>query len=342
MLVTEDGQITGSISGGCLEGDALRKSILAIQQETPRLVTYDTGDEQDASFGAQLGCAGIIQVLFEPIRAGLGPLELLNALTQNRRKNILVTFYDPENPRGDQPGTCMVWSESGLELDRSPDPEWCHRMEPDVRRAFREGRSLFMHYAGTRGSVHAFIEYLPPPVRLVIAGAGNDAIPVTRLAEVLGWEVVIVDGRPDHIHGGNFTAGCSLICAPSETALEQLTIDTHTVFLLMSHNYVYDMGILSRCLHSPTPYVGVLGPRKKMDRMTEELKASANGNSELDLGRIHGPAGLDLGAETPEEIALSMVSGILSALRGTPGTHLSLQDGVIHKRQSMEVESRQW
>lgn len=342
MLVSADGQITGAISGGCLEGDALKKSILAIQQQTPRLVTYDTGREDDASFGAQLGCAGIIQVLFEPISATANPLDLLQPLTSQRKEFVLVTFYDPAQPRGIQPGTCMRWSRQGLESDRTMQPEMARLIKPDVEASFRQKKSQFLHFQGAGKSMHAFVEYIPPVIRLVIAGAGSDALPVSQMAGLLGWEVLITDGRHTHARPDFFGPACTVICASPEASIQHIEIDERTVFLLMSHNYSYDKGILRHILDSPTPYVGVLGPRKKLDRILDEFHAEGLICSPHQLSRIHGPAGLDLGAGTPEEIALSMISGIMACMGGGSGKPLSTSGSVIHSRSSLAIEQRHW
>jgi xanthine dehydrogenase accessory factor len=115
MLITEDGILTGAISGGCLEGDALRKALLVIMQQQSMLVTYDTSDEDDAIIGLGLGCNGIIQVLIEPLQAGNAdnPISLLKIITGQRKKAALVTLFCLADKKNPQPGTCLLLMEDG-------------------------------------------------------------------------------------------------------------------------------------------------------------------------------------------------------------------------------------
>src|SRR5258708_39244085 len=115
MLVTEDGQLTGAISGGCLEGDALRKALFAINQQQNKLVTYDTTDDDDVQFGVQLGCNGVVHILFEPIddSKDYHPVKLLKEMIGERRDAVLVTLFSP-NPLQEQPGTCLLYTDKGV------------------------------------------------------------------------------------------------------------------------------------------------------------------------------------------------------------------------------------
>ncbi|HSK12266.1 MAG TPA: XdhC family protein, partial [Phnomibacter sp.] len=115
MLVSDEGELTGAISGGCLEGDALRKAMLVLSQQKSKLVTYDTSDEEDATIGIQLGCAGVIQVLFEPIHANdaNNPIQLLRKAVAVRQRSILVTLFSLDDKRNEQPGTCLLMEENG-------------------------------------------------------------------------------------------------------------------------------------------------------------------------------------------------------------------------------------
>src|SRR5205085_6370052 len=116
MLVTDDGMLTGAISGGCLEGDALRKALLVMQQQKPMLATYDTTDEDDAKLGVQLGCNGIVHILIEPINTAddNNPIELLKNVTAKRRNAVIATMFSLQNRKAEQPGTCMLLTEEGV------------------------------------------------------------------------------------------------------------------------------------------------------------------------------------------------------------------------------------
>jgi xanthine dehydrogenase accessory factor len=121
MLITEDGRLTGAISGGCLEGDTLRKALLAMAQQKPMLVTYDTNDEDDAKLGMGLGCNGVIQVLIEPINPGktINPIQLLKEIAGKRQKGVLITLFCLQDKKEEQPGTCLLVKEDGSIIGNS-------------------------------------------------------------------------------------------------------------------------------------------------------------------------------------------------------------------------------
>ena len=163
MLVTDDGELTGAISGGCLEGDALRKAMMVLSQQKSKLVTYDTNDEDDATIGVQLGCAGVIQVLFEPIdeNDANNPIQLLSKAIASRQKAVLVTLFSLEDKKNEQPGTCLLLEENGNISGHIPFPGSQNEIMNDVEEAMNRRLSSFKNYAGENVSVTAFIEFLP-------------------------------------------------------------------------------------------------------------------------------------------------------------------------------------
>lgn len=333
MLITEQGQLTGAISGGCLEGDALRKALLAMAQQRPMLVTYDTNDEDDATIGLGLGCNGIIQVLIEPIdgsRPG-NPIALLRAITSKRQHSVLVTLFSLHDKRAIQPGTCMmVTADCCIANDSIPLKDILIK---DAGLVLHQQQSLFKELEFESAPLNAFIEMIPPAVALIIIGAGNDTIPLVKMADMLGWQSTIVDGRPEYAKAERFTASCQVLLSKPENLLDKISIDDHTVFLLMTHNYNYDMAMLPVLLANNVVYAGMLGPRKKRDRMLQELQDKGISFTQTQLSVLHSPIGLDIGAETPEEIALSVIAEIKAVLSGKKGSPLAANNSpVIHSR----------
>ncbi|MDB5276482.1 MAG: Xanthine dehydrogenase [Ferruginibacter sp.] len=333
MLITEQGQLTGAISGGCLEGDALRKALLAMAQQRPMLVTYDTNDEDDATIGLGLGCNGIIQVLIEPIdgsRPG-NPIALLRAITSKRQHSVLVTLFSLHDKRAIQPGTCMmVTADCCIANDSIPLKDILIK---DAGLVLHQQQSLFKELEFESAPLNAFIEMIPPAVALIIIGAGNDTIPLVKMADMLGWQSTIVDGRPEYAKAERFTASCQVLLSKPENLLDKISIDDHTVFLLMTHNYNYDMAMLPVLLANNVVYAGMLGPRKKRDRMLQELQDKGISFTPTQLSVLHSPIGLDIGAETPEEIALSVIAEIKAVLSGKKGSPLAANNSpVIHSR----------
>jgi xanthine/CO dehydrogenase XdhC/CoxF family maturation factor len=343
MLVDDEGRLTGAISGGCLEGDALRRALLVINQQHPKLVTYDTTDEEDMTIGVQLGCAGVIQVLFEPIDPGKNdnPIQLLRKVIAKRQRAVMATLFDLKGKQQDQPGTCLLLEEDGSFSGAVGDGSWQRELAEDMRRALASGTSAFLEYEADGRNLTAFIEFIEPPVSLVVVGAGNDAIPMVQMADILGWEARVVDGRGTHARPERFTAACQVLVSKPEQVLSQIPIDDKTVFVLMTHNYNYDMAMLRALLEKRARYIGALGPKKKLDRMLGELRDQGFVPDADQLASIFGPVGLEIGAETADEIALSILSEIKAVLSGKPGGSLRRKAEVIHAREELRILKRQ-
>lgn len=326
MLITEAGELTGTISGGCLEGDALRKAQTVIFQQESMLVTYDTTDEDDQKFGIGLGCNGIIHVLIEPIdfQDELNPVELLQMAIEDREVGVLATIFSVRNARSAQIGTRFL-------KKGDTNKKKVNGIEPPVLELIE---SVFFNHSSIKSEIitldqsHSiFIEVIHPPIQLLLLGAGNDTIPVAKMADLLGIEVVLIDGRANQATESRFPTVTKIKVSPPETALEGIPIDTHTVALLMTHNFEYEATVLEALLSKKLSYVGILGPKKKSEKLRERLTSKG---LELDWSNVYGPIGLDIGAENSEEIALSALSEIKAVLAGKMGTFLRDKQGPIH------------
>src|SRR4030095_1934863 len=265
MLIEDDGQLTGAISGGCLEGDALRKALLVMTEKRSRLVTYDTMDDDDAKFGVGLGCNGIIQVLIEPIDTSNhnNPIQYLKAINEKRQKAVLITLFSLQDRKDPQYGTCLLLKEDGNIIDHTPVLK--DVLPADANESLINQTSSFKNYISESQNLTAFIEMIEPPVSVIIIGAGNDVMPLVDMADILGWETTVVD-----------VSACQVFVSKPEQVLEQIVIDERTVFLLMTHNYNYDMAMLRQLLQKNISYIGMLGPNKKRERMINELKEAGD------------------------------------------------------------------
>ncbi|WDF55651.1 XdhC family protein [Mucilaginibacter sp. KACC 22063] len=334
MLVTEDGQLTGAISGGCLEGDTLRKARLVIMQQQPMLVTYDTTDDDDAKLGVGLGCNGIIHVLIEPINTAddYHPIKLFQLFLNKREPVVLITIFNIVNRHAPQHGTCMLIEQQGVAYGFIPVKD----LESDIKTTADQllaGNETSSKSYLTDGEYQCFVELLQPALSLVIVGAGNDAIPLMQIAKVLGWQITIADGRANYISTERFPLADRLLVARPNEVVDQLSVDKRTVFMLMTHNYNYDSALLADLLSLDVPYIGVLGPKKRLVRMLDEISAELSENIPTQL---HGPAGLDIGSENAEEIALAIVAEIQSVINKRDG--LSLKRKVfVHMRESDNI-----
>ncbi|RZJ69023.1 MAG: XdhC/CoxI family protein, partial [Flavobacterium sp.] len=326
MLVTDDGELTGAISGGCLEGDALKKALLAIHQQQNKLVTYDTSDESDAAIGVQLGCNGIVHILFEYIDEDKkdNPIVLLKEIEKERTDTVMITLFSTERKQV-QPGTVFFYRESQKNASNTFDAT----LSVAALEALSNKSSGVKTLESEFGSYEALIEYMAPPLSLVIAGAGNDVMPVVKAASLLGWDITVIDGRATHATKQRFPDATVLIAKP-EAFLENIAIDSGTNILLMTHNYKYDLAVLQLLLETSCPYIGVLGPKTKLERMLGDLNDAEIQITDDKLERIYGPVGLDIGAEPSEEIAISIVAEILAVKNGKYGTSLKYKKEKIH------------
>jgi xanthine dehydrogenase accessory factor len=329
MLIEDNGQLTGAISGGCLEGDALRKALQAINEQQNKLVTYNSMHEEDIDFGVQLGCNGIVHILFEPIDPDNenNPVSLLEKTLTFSGEAVLVTLFSLQQFTGHQPGTCFLLN-----------AEICHShiadtgLETAVRRdataALQNKTSIIKEHNSF--ALSAFVELLQPSISLVVIGAGNDVFPLAEMAGILGWKITIADGRPTHANKQRFPNVHKIITGKPEAVIEQLVIDDWTVFLLMTHNYNYDLAMIRSLLLVKCRYIGTLGPKKRVDRMLNQLQEEGQLITDGQKAMIYGPTGLDIGAETAEEIALSILAEIKAVFANRKGHFLRNRTDNIH------------
>lgn len=341
MLITEEGEMTGAISGGCLEGDALLKAQHVMARNQARVITYDTTDD-DSALAVGLGCNGIVRILIEPVDPAnpFNQINYLKKISADRRRAVLVTLFSLDSRHANQKGTCLMMHDNGDYESNHSDPLIEELIVPDARIALEEGKSSFKKYIGKQGTENAFVELINPAVSMIVFGAGNDVVPLVNMAEMLGWSTTVIDGRASYAREERFVSGCQVVVSKPESAFEHIQIDDRTVFVLMTHNYQYDKAILKILSAKAPVYTGMLGPVKKLARMMEEFSEEGLIISEKFRETIHSPVGLDIGAETPEEIALSVLSEIQSRLTGRTGTSLRERDNEIHPREETRIEER--
>lgn len=322
MLVTENGELTGAISGGCLEGDALRKAQAVIFQQKSMIVTYDTTDEDDQKFGVGLGCNGIIQILMEPINPDnpYNPIELLKKALASRAPGTLITVFSLKNKRNPQIGTFALWQDDLLLSDKIEDSTL---MDKITSTTFPITQNQIK---ALDEALYVFFERVTSPTRLLLFGAGNDTIPMATMAYGLGWDVHVIDGRSANVTQDRFPHAHLLSVMAADEV--EVKTDSNTVALLMTHNFEYEVLVLEKLAHSDLPYVGVLGPKKKSLKLIERL-----GEKGISLTKtnLYAPIGLDIGAEGSEEIAVAVLAEIIAVLREKQPIHLRDKKGPIHE-----------
>ena len=333
MLMTDDGHWTGAISGGCLEGDALRKARQAILRKQPTVVTYNTLEDEDANtLGIGLGCNGIIDVLIEPIDPvnRVNPVEMLRSALHYREVAVLATVYGVTGESDVRVGDRLVLE--GDAVNRLADQALSDRILADARSAARTEQSGVGVYASGPARVDVFIEVIRPSIHLLVFGGGYDAIPLVRLAKHVDWRVTVTDDCVAHLAPKRFPDADAVVHAPRERVLERLPVHRYSAAVLMSHNYRYDLAVLRQLLTTDVRYIGLLGPRKRGEKMLEELAGAGIQPNRWQRSRLHNPVGLDIGAETPEEIALSVIAEVQARFAQRSGGFLKRKSGPIHRR----------
>jgi xanthine dehydrogenase accessory factor len=286
LIVSERGELFGSVSGGCVESDVAVQAAEVIEDGKPRLLTYGISDDQAWNVG--LPCGGEIDVFVERFEGELPessePAVALTVLAGERAGEKSLVAADAV-----EPGPSRV-----LELD---------------------GETVFA-------------ELLGPPPRLVVVGAIDTAEELCRAAKSLGWRTAVADPRPALATRERLPSPDELVVAWPAEALEQLAPDRDTAVVVLTHEERLDVPALTAALPTEAFYVGAIGSRRTQTKRRERLLEAGLGESELD--RLAGPAGLDLGAHTPAEMAVSILAEVLAVRAGRSGGRLAESSGPIH------------
>ena len=338
LLVPEEGAPIGNISGGCLEGDVADMARLVMEEGRARLAGWDLTADDDAVWGLGLGCNGAIEVFIEPADRAVEAARALRTALEEERPISLVTVIGSTEPDAIAPGARLIVMPDGAvqgSLGRSD-------VDAEAIAAARELLTTERSEIRTLAEgIRAFVEILDPPLRLVICGAGHDAVPLVRAASLLGWNVTVVDDRPAFLNRERFPEahGFASVDDPSEVA-DAVTVDARTFVVVMTHNFLRDKAYLRGLLTTDARYVAMLGPAARTQRLLMELEEEGTPITDEGRSRIHGPAGLDLGAEGPEEIAQAIIGEIVAVRRGRDGGFLKERPTPIHDRPRPGTEAR--
>jgi len=329
LLVPEEGAPIGNISGGCLENDVADVARIVMTEGHARVVSFDLTADDDAVWGWGLGCNGAIELFVEPADKAAEVAGALRMALEEERPICMVTVLDSSVAGVEQGNRLLVKPDGttqGSLGDASVDRAATETATELLARERSEVRDL------TEG-VRSFIEVLEPPLRLVICGAGHDAAPLVVAAAGLGWSPVVVDDRPAFLTNERFPQAAAFVALerPDQVAAKA-PLDERTFVVVMTHNFVRDKDYLRELLRSPARSISMLGPSARTQRLLTELREEGLEIGEGDLERLRSPAGLDLGAEGPEEIAAAIVAEIVAIKRGRGAGFLRDRPGPIHER----------
>jgi xanthine/CO dehydrogenase XdhC/CoxF family maturation factor len=265
---------------------------------SPELVTYDTTSENDLVWGVGLGCQGVVRVFIErlPSCPDWAPAVVAN-LSAGRQSKLAVTW-------------------------RSTDP---------ARLGTRLAAGTAKNQRGTPyGADGVFNETIPPPTRIFVFGAGDDARPLVNFAKEIGWSVTVADPRPAFAAAGRFPSAEKVLCAPAEKLVSQANPGPDAVAVVMTHHYIHDVPLLRDLVRRPLAFLGLLGPKKRAKKILDDLEAGGLELTAKMRSSLHAPVGLDIGGETPDEVALSIVAEIQAVLAGRNGRPLRERRKPIH------------
>lgn len=380
MLIWSHGQPVGTISGGCLEGEACKKAQWLTRHGQPALQRYRTGhadfyadsnfgvdsnaDAQDAdddealAFG--LGCNGTVSVLFECLNspAMLAVSQLLQQVQTSQRAGVIATVISKNSAseNGLQLGDRLLLDPQQHELSwytqssTAIDSALHQALHNDVIFTLTRQKSLHQTYQTAQGTISVFIEYVAPPNRLVIFGAGHDAQPLVSMAKMQGWHVSVIDSRPHFARKQRFMDADDVRCidlkifdlknsdskdknSKESTTLAELTRLTNgAAVAIMSHSLAQDRHWLKHMLLNPPRYIGQLGPRYRTERLISEIQQTLSEPLHIEQGLevLHYPIGLDIGGDTPEAIALAIMAEIMATMNQRSGKMLKQRELSIH------------
>ncbi|HYH42700.1 MAG TPA: XdhC family protein [Burkholderiales bacterium] len=332
MLIVDGRWTAGSISGGCLEDDVVLRAAEAIARGEALVTTYDTTSDDDIVFGVGLGCKGVITILIEPIRAPGEAVDLLSFATTcitNRIGGVVATVIRTHGALAAKPGERLLLAGASAVSDVE-DAGLAQAMRKAAHAA-PAGSAELVTIELEQGSAEIFVERLEPPTPLVVFGAGHDTMPIVRLAKELGWHVTVIDHRPAYATSSRFPqADRIVVCAPKDVP-EQGVLTDDTLALVMTHNYLRDLDLLEVLLPSPVRYLGLLGPRRRNEQLLADLRSRGIEPTVEQLSRLYAPVGLDVGSETPAEVALSILSEMQAVMTDHRGGHLRARKRPIHQ-----------
>ena len=313
LLVTDTNELFGGVSGGCLEADVREVGLDALRQGRACTRGYDTGADEDTVWGLGLGCEGQVELVVQPVTAATLPVwEAVGRLLDGDAPFAIVTATT-----GPGAGDSLVVVDgavvAGTMGDASRDAALARRAADLVARGTSSLDPV--------GDGVVFTEVLLPPPWLTVCGAGDDAVPLVRLATDLGFRVAVVDHRPAFVAEGRFPAAQRRLTRRPEDGVAGLATGPDAAAVVMTHNLALDRAWVRAFAATPVGYIGVLGPRARTERIAPAV----------DQGSLFGPVGLDIGAEGPEQIAVSVLAELLAVRAGRAGGHLRDRGAGIHE-----------
>jgi xanthine dehydrogenase accessory factor len=330
MLIEDNGAMTCMLSGGCLEPAVVEVARAVIRTGRAERRHYDL--DEATVWGLGLGCGGSVDVYIEPLSDDPLVGRWLAILERGAPAVMATVLSGGDGRLLFEPGSPTEGAVRPSFVGSAVQELAAQKLEELAPRA--ETRRI---QAAPGSNVEVFFDVSGPPPELVIFGAGHDAIPLAALARDLGWAVTVVDAREAYVTADRFP-GASLIVAHPDALGGSVTLGPRTAAIIMNHHLERDAATLGFALASKAASIGVLGPRSRFERLVASLREQGLPLSSADIARVKNPIGLDIGAETPEEVALAIMGALIAERRGFPAGFLSGVEGAIHDPGSRKSE----
>ena len=312
MLFSSDRVLAGSLSGGCLEASIARKGPW-LARERPSCVRFEGGAEEDDELPRGTGCDGIVDILLERASFALptAPLSIFEDCLRRERRAILATVFTSRDALAPVGARLSLDEDGKIAADSLSGATWA-ALARAAERVLTEPNPRPRLVTSER--CEALLEIIEPPPHLFVFGAGPDALPVVQLATAVGLAVTVYDTSSRVPVRDRFAGVAEVRVGSVEDAAALIAARRRPIAVVMSHHYPTDRQALEVLLASKTPYIGVLGPLRRTERMLHELYPDPSRLTARERSRVRAPLGLDLGAETPAQIALSAISEIQAVL----------------------------
>jgi xanthine dehydrogenase accessory factor len=329
MLIDENGYGIGTISGGCLEADVLERAKRVLRTGEATVITYDTTKDENSIFSFGMGCRGVVRILLESLDRENILARIFQFVLENRFRQFAATMIS--SSRAAAGGRLFYSDFDQFNFANLPnDIERFEELKNDCLEFYRQNESPEMReYKIGTDFFEMFFENISPPLNLIIFGAGFDAIPLLKFAKELGWRVCVVDHRAAFANAERLPAADEIFVSNAEDLSDHFFNDENSAAVVMTHNYERDREILPRLLRSNFRYVGALGPKKRTEKILAEIGENF---TKEQLAKLHAPIGLDIGANSPEAIALAIVAEIQAVLSRRDGGFLRNRIGSIYGR----------
>jgi xanthine/CO dehydrogenase XdhC/CoxF family maturation factor len=319
MLVLGNGDVVCELSGGCPQRDIVARALEVMDTGEPRLVAYNAESGLDVLI--EMGCGGELEVLLEPLLA-IHDMDFIDALAQclEQRRTIHMATLFARDGHALMPRR-LVWNGHAVLHDAIGDEALANTIFDHAPDAAAR-RAITVNIPGAHGAVDVLMETIAPPHALVVIGSSAAARALLPLASALGWRTTLVDHDPARLRAADLPSQLHTACATPQQLKHAVRLDEHSSVVVMTHNLEQDIAYLHALHGTPVAYIGALGSRQRVARMR-------NSSPVQDL-HVHAPAGLDIGSETPEEIALAIAAEIMAVINQRNGGHLRDNDGAIH------------